>query len=380
MLIYLICFLVSTLLIYGAEHTKIKFYKKMLMIGGLLIPCFLAGIRSLNIGTDVNVYLKPMFLSAKNSVNFEKYLNSYVYGLRIVRDYEFLFYSVVYFISKLFDSIHILMFVIQLLIIVPIYLGMKNLNEMKNNIWFGMLVFYLAFFNNGLNYMRQYIGLAFSFWAISCLLKDGKNKLIKCLILLVIAFLFHKSSILSVFIILLYYLFNEKNKKIILIKFGKVKISSKSLLGVCILIFGLILIFNISIIGEYLYTVDGLSRYSMYTKEFIKIGSNFIKVIPLLLLVFIYNKKIIKNNVNGRLFLFIYYLGYLVLTQLQMGSRISSEFTIFSTIVYPLVCDIPEKKESKQLLKIIVITYLIIYWWITFVYQGYCETVPFSIG
>ena len=126
MVIYLIFFGISIFLLYISNYTKNLFLKKILIFSGLLMPCILAGVRSLNIGTDVKVYLKQMYSTALSSNSFNIFLNSRISGLRYARDYERGFTILVYCLTKIFKNIQILMFFIEVLIIFPIYLDVRN--------------------------------------------------------------------------------------------------------------------------------------------------------------------------------------------------------------------------------------------------------------
>ena len=129
-MVYIICFLISSLFFWLSEKQKKNtvFFASI----AIFIPCFLAGIRADSVGTDVSVYLEPMILNAKSAQNFQSYLlSSWQQGwvLRGVNDIEIGFSFLVYLIIKLFNSRYVLQFVIQALTIIPIYIGLVKRKE-----------------------------------------------------------------------------------------------------------------------------------------------------------------------------------------------------------------------------------------------------------
>ena len=150
-MIYVICFAISLSLFFFSRNQN-KQIRTIIDVIALFIPCLIAGIRANTVGTDVSVYLEPMIANARNAQNFSEYfLSSWKQGwvIRGVSDIEIGFSVLVYLIIKLFNSRYVLQFVIQMLTIVPIYIGLRQRNE--RNLWIGMLVYFCMFYNNSLN-------------------------------------------------------------------------------------------------------------------------------------------------------------------------------------------------------------------------------------
>ena len=77
MYIYIVTFLISCSLLYiGEKYQKNKLLSYTFIVLGLLLPCTLAGLRNETIGTDVQVYVRPMFEAAINTDKFIDYFNS----------------------------------------------------------------------------------------------------------------------------------------------------------------------------------------------------------------------------------------------------------------------------------------------------------------
>ena len=133
--------LASCAFFWLSEKCISRFAKKVFAVIAILLPCVLAGLRADTVGTDVKVYVEQMYNAAKESHTFSAYLNQrwfatwrYMY----VKDFEIGFSLVVFFIQKLCRSFAMVLFVIQVLIIGPIYLGLKNIHK-TYPICFGML-------------------------------------------------------------------------------------------------------------------------------------------------------------------------------------------------------------------------------------------------
>ena len=129
MIIYIVVFVISIFLLYLKNRVKNKWLKKILIILALMLPCILAGLRHHSIGTDVDVYVSRLFDLAVRSKSFSDFLTlkwwrvwTYVY----VSDFEIGFTFFVYLISKMFSNLQVLLFFIQLLIIIPIYIGVRK--------------------------------------------------------------------------------------------------------------------------------------------------------------------------------------------------------------------------------------------------------------
>ena len=201
MWIYLICFMISCLLLKIAEKSPQKLIYKILVGIALIIPCLLAGLRADTIGTDVKVYVEPMFELACSSQSFSDYLDmrwiaSWTY--KYVKDIEIGFTVLVYCIAKIFGNLNVLLTCIEILIIIPFYKGISYFKK-EISVWLCMLTFYLINYNVTLNMMRQWIAMAFLLYGFRYIIE---KKPLKFIIINLLAMTFHKSAIFG----LLFYL------------------------------------------------------------------------------------------------------------------------------------------------------------------------------
>lgn len=140
MWVYLIGFTLSTVLIYMHQ----KYNLKWALIGGLLIPILIAGLRNESIGTDVSVYSKQLFDVAQNSENFTYFYHSnwfYIWRVKSISEFEFGYLLLVYICGHFFHSFILLLSMTQALIILPIY---KSLSMYKKKfpdlVWYDFIL------------------------------------------------------------------------------------------------------------------------------------------------------------------------------------------------------------------------------------------------
>ena len=195
-MIYIAVFLVSCIFFWLSEKCKSGFSKNFFAVIAILVPCILAGMRADTIGTDVKVYVEPLYNAAKQSTSFFSYMNQrwfYIWRYKYVYDFEIGFILLVYLIEKIGGSIGLVLFFIHILVLSPIYLGLKRINK-RYPIWLGMLVFYMLFYNTSLNMMRQWIAMSILFYGL-CYLLEHKKK--KYFIVVIAACLFHTSALVG---------------------------------------------------------------------------------------------------------------------------------------------------------------------------------------
>ena len=297
MYIYILCFIVSSFCIWQSEIVKSKKIKILFEVLGILIICTLAGLRSDEIGTDVGIYCKPLYEQAETSTSFRDYLSKRVTNSRIVSDYEIGFITLVFLCAKIFENFQILLFAIQLLIVVPIFKGIKIISKKENNrIWLSMLIFYCMFYNVSLNLMRQFIAIGFIFLGTANLISNENKKNIKFVICLLIGFLFHSSALMGLLIYALYKVINHSYKKV---RIGNINIPLKQIATVLISITGIFLLINNNILVTILNLFD-MQYYTRYIEGNVSfLTSTVFKLLPVIFLFAFSNKKELKNKNNN---------------------------------------------------------------------------------
>ena len=381
MYIYILVFFVSCLLLYFSEKKKKKKISKFLSCIAILSPCVLAGLRAYNIGTDVQIYGLPIYKCAENSISFDDFFNKFVRTAKCVHDYELGFILIEYVGYKLFNSFQVVLFFIQLLIMLPIYYGVKINKDLSGKKWFVFLVFYLMFYNTGLNLMRQYIGLSFLFLGINILLYSEKNNNRNFFICLIVACFFHKSSILGIFIFIICKMLNSKNSRKLIIS-NNLKLSVKKIRIVIVILCGFGLLFGADYIVRILNKI-GLSYYSQYIDgELTSAKSLLLRNLPMIIAFAILYKNVIKKYKNSYFFIVCFILNLIVLQLSSINihaARIALFFSIFNIEFFCMLANCIDDKNMEIFIKIGIIIYLLYYWYYSFVYLGGSETIPYRL-
>lgn len=386
---YILCFFASFLFFHLAEKSKRnKFASGFLGAIGIAILCSLAGLRSENIGTDIQAYVKPIYTAANNSNSFGEYLTSSWYSLwryKHVSDFEIGFTSLVYIIAKVFNSFSAVLFSIEFCIITPIYFALKKMFKRKK-VSFGMLVFCLMFYNVTLNIMRQWIAMAFVLYAFSCIITKERGKAV---ISIIAGTLFHVSAIISIPIFgIFFYVSSRKTSGKYKIKRFRVNNFSITLdrsmqRTIIVLIIGLILIIFINSFANILRSI-GLSEYAQYISGGAIFSINaFIVRLPILIIFLKYKYIFTESNLNSS-----FYMGMLlfdILTSQLSGItsqswRISAWFSMFYIFSFPQLINGIQRKSEKKIVLVLVFLYMIFYWLYYFVYIGSHSTIPYEFG
>ncbi len=380
MYIYLACFAASCLLLLMAEKIENRRTAAAVEVVGIFLPILLAAFRAPSIGTDVEVYVKPMYEAAERSVGFSDFLQQkwlIIWRDAYVTDYEPLFILVVYTMTKLFHSLSAVLFAIAFLIIMPIYLGLKKITKGRY-LWLGMLVFYLMYYHVTLNLMRQWIAMAFLFFGFEYLIKE---KYLRYFITIGLAAMFHVSALIGVVIFALYQVFviwkvkpigigrirMEKTANVILITL--LGLASMQLLGVFTAILGAL----------------GMDKFIGYIDG--KVGflaTQFVVRLPVIA-VLVWNWKHLRRRTSLAAFYAAVLMLDLVFVQLvsinENAHRIAAFFSIYSIVIVPELIMSRKKNSGTQIMQLLMlIAYLIAYWLFYFVIRGTNETIPYLFG
>lgn len=386
MWVYLLGLSGSVYLLYIMEKKQWK-HKWWFAVIALLIPCLIAGLRADCIGTDVQTYLKPLYLLARNSSSFlsffsEKWWSVWYY--RYVKDIEIGFLIVLYVISKLFHSLFAVQFVVELLICVPVYFGIKT-NKNSNAIWLSMAVYYAFFFNKSLNMMRQGIAMAFVFCGMEYLINKSSYK--KYLVCQFVGLLFHTSSLIGVIIVLIYSFIKTDSTTTSLISLNDSSHKQRIRMLLCMSL-GSIIVLSYSIIG-YCLSLFGLGKYSGYfgggNLRFSKFS--ILSLLPIMILmIFSFKRLIIKDKKISFYFIMLFYT--MIFSQVSEATpftiRMSYYFMFFIFVLIPKLVDqfeIPSLKNQlliSDLKKPLALGYLFVYWYLSYAYMGTDHTVPYA--
>lgn len=350
--------MISTILLYISEKYNISSNGKKINLGlviiALLIPMIVASSRNIiNLG-DSKFYGDIIFNYARenNWTSFYNYFHNNYFSI------ESGFLLLTYLISKFTSNYHILFFIYSMINIILIYDGLNKLKKhIDFNKWTAMLIFYLLFFGQTLNFVRQCLGLAIAFWGLHYIFE---NKPYKYIIVVLVAMTFHISLFMAFFLYFLYYcIVKIKNKKLFVCV---ISLLSLVLTMSFSKIFILVRSWNILPSKFFsLYNIDGIpiSPFALLTK------GTFIIIYILYLQQ--KNKNSKQSYVTNREWYFIILLLLdLIISQLAGKSeQLYRMSLIFAYIKIPFFA-----KNNKLIIRIFLIVYCLIYFYMEYIYQG----------
>lgn len=206
MLPYLITFSLSSMLFAAAEGVQRdeggKALAALLNGAALFVPCALAGARDMNIGTDTGGYGLWAYGLSQHATSFGQFYQQVTSGNY---DIQLLYAIVSFVVVKLTNSTFCYFFVIELLILTPVYFSVKKLSEGRY-VWVVMMAYYLIFYIFGLNAMRQSIAMGFVLIGFVYLMRGGK---IKSLVLMFAAIMFHLTGVVGIVLYIVWFVVFE---------------------------------------------------------------------------------------------------------------------------------------------------------------------------
>ena len=371
-MIYIAVFLTSLFMFFLALQfrDKNKLIFLFFSIIALAIPCLLAGIRDYSIGTDVEVYIEPLFRVSKYFETFKSYITNT--GSEVN---DILYLLLTFVCGKLSDDIFLLFFMIEFLVIYPVYKTLLLTNEKKGNILIGMFIFFMLFYNLSFNMARQSIAISFALLSFAyCIQKNRK----KCILNLIVAILFHSSSVVMIPAYILYTFFEKKEKDA----------STKFLIKSMIFIFSLVFIVFLPEIVKLLINIGILdnNHFSTIISKFSHFDINYTRTFCYIVfyIVICFNKKRLSNNIkNSDYYIFLSFISILIL---QFGAVIKySEriglYYFYISLFFAMPKLIPQnfnKFTKKELMNLLLILLIFTMYWIYWsILMQSNETYPF---
>lgn len=212
---YIYCFLFTILFAFLSDKMFIHSKRKigvLFFILSLLIPCFIAGVRSLEVGADVKSYFLVLY-------------NCYTKGMSLfegmkIANVEF-GYSLTMFIASKTNNVNVALFVNQLLISLPIYLVAYDLRKKDkyNNryiLTFVVIIYLMTFYSLSMNLLRQSIAISFIVYSYYNYINNNYKK---ALLFFLISCSFHISSIIGILIFIIDFICKKCKKNRIIYLF-----------------------------------------------------------------------------------------------------------------------------------------------------------------
>lgn len=376
-MIYVFVFIVS--LFFFKIALKFKNKQKYLFILfsglGLFVPSFLAGIRDISMGTDVKVYILPLFIGAGNYSSFSQFV---LYKQSSISD---ILYLLLTYVCRLISNDYFLLFfMITFISMIIIYIALlidnnnkEQTNQKSNsNIMLGLIIYFLFMYNSTFNMARQSIAIAFVILAFALL---RKRKKILCYILIIISSLFHNTSLAIIPFILLYNYIRDKGE---LYKKNNLLEIVCIVLTILLVIFTPIILDNLSNIG---FLSNALKFYTTWGNIHEFNFSNTLFYIVIFLIVDTCSERL-KKSIND--YNFYRLISILSIILLQLGAAVKFMDRITFYIFYPLIFLIIPKlsfnkyMNKKEFVLSLFIYFLFVAYWIYWiVFLGYHGTYPF---
>lgn len=364
MIPYLVCFLLSTALIALSEYS-FRRNKKIfaIILGGtsVLILSIMAGIRSYDVGTDINFYILPFYRRAQSySASFQSLWSANIENV------EVLFLILEYISARVFHSPHFVMFALSLITNGFVYKGIIKQRE-RMSVSFAWLTYCLIYFNLSLNMMRQSVSVAILFYLFSDLEKLNWKRVI---FFSAFAGLFHISGFIGIFFYAVYLIICRKNRigglrQVLFLVFMLLPV---------IIPFAIRIVINLGILNQ---------RYNIYAENQanVAIGNLIFRAFCLISYVLLCYRT--KSNDKSQNY-FLLYIGIMntlfIVNNSQIFIRLREYFEIFSSIYIPSGLRVYSKKSGTRILfSLLTVIMITVYWYYTFIFLNSGETYPYSI-
>lgn len=363
---YILTFIVSLFFIKkSCTADKKKFYYMSFL--ALLPPILLAGFRDITIGTDVKFYVKPVFDNAVSWASSPQDL------INRHPEQEPLYHYLNFICGKICANFSFFLCVIQTIIILPALCCAHLLRKYLSPVFF-MYIFYMLFYNESLNMVRQSMAISLSLLGFGLFFTHKRNL---SAIIYLFSLLCHNTAIICIILLIIMYL-HERFSYTMLKRFFYI-----------ISILCVILIVKFDNIMQYMINIGWLNiRYEAYLSEgAIAVGRLNKSSLVLEIIVFIYFLLIYKLNRANRLLLtfgiitFITILfdltGYIVLYL----RRFSMYTLAINCVSIPYTFKMIKMKRItrvKTFSKNVFYFLFAFYWVYSFIVSNNGETIPYT--
>ncbi len=363
MVIYLLCYLSVGLLLYNFENKKQKNQKLVIFICIMMLS-LLAGFRNVSVGTDVGIYANGVYLTA-SKVSSIKELFDYLFhsSLHTINEIESAYLFVSFIGAKIFRSLFGPLFLTSLIINTGVFIGLYRIKEHLSYST-AIMVYCFMLYQNTYNLMRQWMAMAIIIYGIKYIYD---RKLIKYVITVLIAMLFHRSAFIGISLYLIA-LYMEKPRNF-----------SRQAVVVVGTVLGIVFFQPI---------VMALTSSGILTTKYLKysVGNSVslfwqelaVRVPAIAMCAVLY--KPLKKSDEHHAFWFIIMFIEAAISQLHsvadIATRISGYFVVSRIIEMSLACKIGDQKH-RMIAKSLVAAYIILYWFVMYIFLGYGDTYPY---
>lgn len=341
---YVLVFIVATFFnlmcekLFFKKNSQKKLIPFILILFSIFSLCFVAAVRDLSVGTDIYVYVTRLYNVSLNYTNIFSYLKNC--------NSDLLFALVVY-LGSLTKNINIVLFLIQLVGLIPIYMYAYKVRD-KFSFSLNILIYLLTMYCVSFNLMRQ--SIAISFCILSYYYYDEDNKKKGLLLLLLTAALFHKTALIFLFAFIINSIVKSDNKDRYFFIF--------------------VLIMGMLIVSFFMKDIVSISSYSDYlyldSREF-SMGSIIKRLFWIFLVLLGFRvskeKKSKDKFIISMIFLLISLFTTITSFSIPGTGRLGFYFTDVAYFLF--MFDIPKCFKQKKPVTLLIFTALIGLWWIS---------------
>ncbi len=346
-----ICVLILTF-IAEILFKKNKIVSLFFIVLSILSMSIFSGIRDYAVGIDIKVYGLNIFSRCFRYNNLSNYMNNI--------SSEQLYYLLNYVIHMFSNNYHVFLFVLQLISSILIYImAFKNIEKYSPT--FFIFCYFMLFYNTTFNILRQITAIIIILYSYSFL---EKNEYIKFIIGVIVAYLFHSSSIVCLMFLIIKIIC--KTKKAYL--------------------YGLIM--GIGMIGCF-YFADIIfpnlpffsDKYFSYLTSEANIRYKYLIVKTVILAFILFFKQYIKNNEEMDFLIIVSFFDvifYLSSAFFKAGYRLSYFFGPYLFYLIPSMSKLLKGKRIKYIYVYGIILLLIFHWLTRYYFIGYDGVIPYS--
>lgn len=372
MIVYIIIFALSLL---GVQMADLWYDdRRRFIVGSLLAvlpPILIAGLRDSTVGTDMEVYILPLF---EGQVSSQQEFGSFIDS----NDLEILYLVLNFVVAKITDYPFVLLLLIHTLIIIPLYITAMKWREHLSPVLF-MFVFYMIFFQESLSIVRQSIALSFSLLAFTAFLE---NRYIKFFVYAIIAFLFHQTAVIALSLPLIY----------LAVGWFSIREYYLYYIGATLIV----VLFFLNVDSILIWLIDGgyidlkFLKYTSADDSFTPVlGTTNLAVKIVTIAYFVYIMIINKADTILKLFLVVAVLDMLFslcALIMQPLDRISLYFRLVSCISipyaiynYPILFDDDDAPYTRPIIGLFGLL-LFAYWFYVYMLGNYDDTADYQIS
>ena len=380
--IYLVTFFISASFFELRKRVTSK-EKKIVVLISVLLPSLIAGFRGDTVGTDVMVYVKPLYEGALRITGFASYMTAFP-------KIDFGYLCIVYYTTKIFKEMFAVLFVTALVTYIPIFYIAEYFEKEKGIKGSTVLLcYYLLFFNLTLNAVRQSVAISL---ILLFFVLVNSNKIIKALVTAVVAQAFHNSAVLGILIVIfsifIYRVENQKKRFVymsfFILAFATIASNVQNIITFFIqkgLFSEKMNVYVDIFFGGNSGTKSYMFQMStgMILVLILKIGT---LVLPVILgTMFIKDKTFEMIKINTIIGIASYAIMYLIFQSIYVY-RITLYGEVFAVLLmsYSGSNIVENRKFTVSRRNAIIVGYALVYWYINYAMLGLHQTLPYCLS